>query len=150
MLSQVVLALIVLAMLTLASSTFSSLLPGALMSFSLGSIVFYFTCRRYKRIALYRQVCRITARLYYNPSALRSDWQQSYLLRTVMRSDRDALRLAQVMLDSLHDRNTRVLSKREVEIEAALAAVPDVTLKILRAGVGYLNVRRFGGAETAN
>ncbi len=150
MFSPPVLALIALAMLPLASGAFFSLLPGVLVSFSLGSIVLFFTCRRYKRLALYRQICRETARLYYNPSALKSDWQQSHLLRTAMRSDRDALSLAQAMLDSLQDSNTRILSKREVEIEASLDAVSDVTVKILRSAVGYLKVSRFGGAETAS
>lgn len=148
MFSQLLLALIAPAMLTLAFSALHSPFSSALTLFCPSLIVFFYIYGRCRRIALYRQICRETTRMYYNPAALPSNWQQSSLLRRAMRSQKDALRLAQNMLESLHDRHTNVLSKREVEIEASFL-VPDVTAKILGDEVGYLKISQFGGEKTA-
>lgn len=139
-----------LAMLTLVASAFLSPYIAVPAAFSLGSVALYCMHRRRRYKGLYRQICQETMRLFYDRSAFNDAWRESYLGRKNIKSEQEFLLLAQTMLDSLRDRHTRVQSKREVEIEASLDAVPDITFKILKAGIGYLKISQFGGPETAN
>lgn len=148
MCSSLVLAVAALAMSILVFSALLSLSASVFAAFALVSIVLIVLYRHGKHESLYRQICQQTMWLFYNPAALGIDWPQPHHLRPVIKSHQEALRRAQSMLDLLQDQNTCVLSKQEARIEASLA--PDVSFRILRAGIGYLKIRQFGGEQTAD
>ncbi|MCC7529594.1 MAG: hypothetical protein IT342_13805 [Candidatus Melainabacteria bacterium] len=137
-----------LAVLTLVVSAFLSPYIAMPLTLSLGSVALYCVHRRRRYAALYWQICKQTMWFFYNPALLGNEWQKPHRLSPAIKSHQEALCRAQNRLDSLQDQHTCVLSKGEAETE--VSHFPDVTGRILGAGIGYLKIRQFGGEETAD